>query len=75
MKVNVPLLKLFLVFNKLSNDTQVNRFCTCGSLVIDFKVCGIAQNLKILFFNFFRTERVKQNDKKDKNHSKPPTLV
>ena len=40
-----------------------------------FKVCGITGISKIEFFNLFRTERVKPNQKKIRNHSKPPKLV
>ena len=43
---------------------QVDRSFTCGSLVIVFKVCGIFRILKIEFFNFSSTERVKQNQMK-----------
>ena len=39
-----------------------------------FKVCEIIGNSKIEFFNSSSTERVKEN-KKIKNHSKPPKLV
>ena len=50
------------IFDKLSNDTQVDRLCTCGPLVIDmFNVCGIKGISKISFFNFSGTESVKQN--------------
>ena len=37
---------------------EVDRLCTCGSLII-----GISE---IEFFNLSRTERVKQNQKKEK---------
>ena len=40
-----------------------------------FKVCGIIGISTIEFFNFPGTERVKQNKKKIKNHSRPPRLV
>ena len=40
-----------------------------------FKVCGIIGISKITFFNFSGIERVKEDQKKVKNHSKPPKLV
>ena len=40
---------------------QVDRLCTCGSQVIDFKVCVIIGISKIEFFNFSDIERVKTN--------------
>ena len=40
-----------------------------------FKICGIIRILKIAFFNFSGTERVKQNQKKMLNNSKPPKVV
>ena len=39
------------------------------------KVCGIIGILKIEFFSFSGTERIKQNRKKVKYHSKPRKLV
>ena len=40
------------VFDKLSSDIQVDRLCTCGSLVIDvceiIKVCGIIRIIEEL---------------------------
>ena len=33
--VKVGILFIRRIFNKLSNDIQVDRLCTCGSLVID----------------------------------------
>ena len=40
-----------------------------------FKVGGIIVISEIEFFNFSGTERVKQNQKKIKNHSKPGKFV
>ena len=40
-----------------------------------FKLCGITGISKIEFLNFFCTVRVKQNQWKIKNHSKPPNLL
>ena len=34
-----------------------------------FKVCGTTDILKIEFFNFYGTERVKQNQKKKNNNN------
>ena len=45
---------------------EVDRLCTCGSLIIMFKFCGIIGISEIEFFNLSRTERVKQNQKKEK---------
>ena len=53
---------------------QVDILCTCVSLVIDVKVCGIIGISKIKFFKFSGTKRVKQN-KRNKHHSTPPKLV
>ena len=51
---------------------QVDRLHTCGSLVIDVKVCGIIGISKIEFFNFSGTERVKfmwlRNQNQRRNH-------
>ena len=44
------------VIDKLSNDIQVDRFGTCGSLVIDVLV-GITGILKIESFNFSGTRK------------------
>ena len=44
------------VIDKLSNDIQVDRFGTCGSLVIDVLV-GITGILTIESFNFSGTRK------------------
>ena len=46
------------MFNKLSNDIQVDRHGTCGSLVFDVKSLGNYWNLKNRGFLFSGTERV-----------------
>ena len=50
------------VFNKFSNDVQIDRLCTCRSLVIivyNLWRYGNIGILKIEFFNFSGTERFK----------------
>ena len=39
---------------------QIDRLCSCGSLVIEVWCLWIYWNLKIEFFNFSSTERVKE---------------
>ena len=46
------------VFDKVSNDVQVDRFYTCGSLVIDVLNLWNYCNLKNRVFKFSGTERV-----------------
>lgn len=42
------------VFNKLSNDTQVNRLCTCDSLVVVVSSSKKFWNLKMFISQIFR---------------------
>ena len=35
------------VFDKLSNDMQVDRLCTCGSLVIDVSFAELLESQKL----------------------------
>ena len=37
------------VFDKLSNDMQVDRLCTCGSLVIDVSFAELLESQKLSF--------------------------
>ena len=53
---------------------RLRDFAIAVFKLLMFKVCGIIGIFKIEFFNFFGTERVKQNQK-FKNHSKPPTFA
>ena len=48
-------------FTSVSNYMQVDRFCTCGSLVTDPWSLWNFWNLKNQVFQFFRTERVKKS--------------
>ena len=43
-----------MVFDKLSNDIQVDRLCTCGSLVIDVKILWNYWNQKNRGFQLFQ---------------------
>ena len=46
--------------DKLSNDTQVNKPCTCSFLVRDVSVSQYFGISKMEFSNFSGTERLKQ---------------
>ena len=69
---------LLKIFDKLSLDIQIDRLCSCGSLVIEIKIVKLLESQKIEFFNFPGTERVKQNKKKSKrvkqNEKKSKTI-
>ena len=41
--------KYIRVFDKLSNDMQVDRLCTCGSLVIDVSFAELLESQKFSF--------------------------
>ena len=55
VRVNIVFTKIFfLKIDKLSNDIQVDRICTCGSSVIDVLSLRNYWNLKNRVFKFFR---------------------
>ena len=54
---------------------RLRGFALAVLWLLMFKVCGIIGISNIVFFNFSGTEKVKQNQKKVSNHSKPPKLV
>ena len=59
VRVNVTFTHVFeRIFNKLSNDTQGDRLCTCGSLVIDVYVYGNFGISKINKISLSRHEQV-----------------
>ena len=64
--VNISFAATFFkkLFDKLSNDIQVDRISICGFLVIDFKVSGIIGISMIVFFNISGTEKVEHIKKK-----------
>ena len=63
------------IFNKLCNGIQFIDFPLVAFTLLIFMVCVIIGISQIEFFNFFGIERVKQNQKKLKNYSKPHKLI
>ena len=63
------------IFNKLCNGMQFIDFPLAPFTLLIFMVCVIIGISQIELFKFFGIERVKQNQKKLKNYSKPHKLI
>ena len=53
-------------WSKVFNYNQIDGLCTCGSLVSDGLILEITGVIKTEFFNYYRNERLKKDQKKSK---------